>query len=243
MHTRQSARKPAGQHSFLFDFFWISSLLMATFLASCGKETLDSFSPSFNYFPTAKGTFVVFDVDSVVHSTDDNGNDDSVYYYHYQVKEVIDTPFIDGEGHTRQVLVRYYRQDSSQAWNINAVWSQLLTSAYAYRWESNVPYHKMSFPINSEIEWNGNDMNTHEEEMYYYDDIHVSHSYGAVSFDSTVTVIQRDDNNYIERIYAKEVYAAGVGLVYRQRDDLRKTAGVVVSGTEFTMVVREYGVE
>ena len=53
--------------------------------------------------------------------------------------------------------------------------------------------------------------------------------------------IQRDDNNFVEKIYGKEVYAAGVGLIYKERDDLRKTSGIVVSGTEFKMVVSSYG--
>jgi hypothetical protein len=216
-------------------------VVVTTFFGSCGKETLETGSPSYNYFPTAKGNFVVFDVDSIVHGTNDNENDDSVYYYHYQVKEVIDTPFTDGEGKQRQVVVRYYRADSTQEWTINIVWSQQLTSASAYRWEDNIPYHKMSYPISYEIEWNGNDRNTLEEEMYHYENIHSAKSYGTLVFDSTLTIIQRDEDNFVETIYGEEVFAAGVGMIYKERKNLRKTSGMVVSGTEFKMVVNSYG--
>ncbi len=238
-HQRfQSARQLLG---FGFEIIAAMTLLTASLLSSCGKETLEVPSVSYNYSPTEKGTYVVYDVDSIVHSTDDNDNDDSVYYYHYQVMEVIDTPFVDGEGLTRQVLARYYRADTTQAWAINIVWSQSITSTTAYRWEDNVPYHKLSFPINGDIEWDGNDKNTFNEEMYHYADIHAAKSYGSLSFDSTLTVIQRDDNNFVEIIFGEEVYAAGIGMVYKERNNLRKNGGQVVSGTEFKMEVIAFG--
>jgi hypothetical protein len=226
---------------FSFELVTAITMLIFSILSSCGKESLEVPSPSFNYFPTEQGKYVIFDVDSTVHSTNDNDNDDSVYHYHYQVKEVIDTAFTDGEGKQRQVVVRYYRTDSTQEWNFNIVWTQALTASSAYRWEDNIPYHKLSFPISQEIEWNGNDQNTQDEEMYHYTGIHAALSYNSLEFDSTVTVIQRDDNNFVERIFGKEVYAAGVGLIYRERNNLRKTSNIVVSGTEFRMTVNSYG--
>ncbi len=236
-----SAKEPISLFGFGLELLSALFILFAAMLVSCGKETIEQNSPSYNYFPTQRGSYVIFDVDSIVHSTDDNENDDSVYYYHYQVKEVIDTPFTDGEGMERQVVARYYRADTTQEWSINIVWSQSLSTASAYRWEDNVPYHKMGFPINTNIEWNGNDKNTMNAETYHYLDIHQPKTYNGMSFDSTLTVIQSDENNYVEKIYAKEVYAAGTGLIYKERDDLRKTAGLVVSGTEFKMVVMGYG--
>ena len=216
-------------------------IIVLSVISSCGKEIIETTSPSYNYFPTEKGRYVIFDVDSIVHGTNDNDNDDSVYSYRYQVKEVIDTPFTDGEGKERQVVVRYYRADSTQEWSVNIVWSQSLSASNAYRWEDNVPYHKMSYPINYEIEWNGNDKNTLEEEMYHYTDIHASKSYNNLDFDSTLTIIQRDDDNFVEKIFGKEVFAAGIGLIYKERSNLRKTSGIIVSGTEYKMVVNSYG--
>lgn len=239
-------RNPSGRITILgfsIELLGAAAVFTLSLLSSCSKETVEIPSVSFHYFPTEKGKYVIYDVDSVVHSTDDNNNDDSVHYYHYQVKEVIDTPFIDGEGRQRQVLVRYYRPDTSYSWNINIVWSQLLTSTSAYKWEDNIPYHKMSFPINSTVEWNLNDMNTLNEELYHYEGLHESRTYHNMNFDSTITVIHNDGENFVEKIYGEEVFAAGIGLVYKERDDLRKTSGQVVSGTEFKMVVNSFGQE
>jgi hypothetical protein len=237
----RSRQSVTGLISFSFEILAASGILFASLLSSCGKESLEIPSPSYNYFPTEYGTFVIYDVDSIVHGTNDNDNDDSVYFYHYQVKDVIDTPFIDGEGKTRQVVVRYYRADSTQLWSINCVWSQSLTSANAYRWEDNIPYHKMSFPLTYESEWNGNDKNTLDEEMYHYAAIHESKTFNALAFDSTITVVQRDDDNFVEKIFGEEIYAAGIGMIYKERKELRKTSGIIVSGTEFTMVVTDFG--
>jgi hypothetical protein len=189
---------------------------------------------------------VIYNVDSIVHGTNDNNNDDSVYYYHFQIKEVIDTPFTDLQGRERQVVIRYYRPDTSQAWTIRNVWSQWLSSQYAYRYEDNIAYHKMSFPISNQINWNYNDMNTLDEIVFEFNDIHHSGTYNSFSFDSTVTIILKDWEDYdnpVERIYEEEVYAAGVGVVFKRSDDLRKNVGVVVSGTEYQQVVAGYGIE
>src|SRR5690349_16220873 len=151
---------PINFIGFSFELAAACIVLSISILISCGKETMEIPTPSFNYFPTEKGKWIVYSVDSIVHSTDDNNNDDSVYYFHYQVKEVIDSSITDGEGNMRQVLVRYFRNDTTEAWNINSVWTQALKSNSAYRWEENIPYHKLSFPINSDVEWNMNDQNT-----------------------------------------------------------------------------------
>lgn len=210
-------------------------------LSSCKKEKQDPLPITFDYFPTERGRFVVFEVDSVVHAENDNNNDDSVYYYNYQVMEQIDSTFTDGSGRPTQVLKRFHRLDDAQPWNLTAVWTQTLTMSAAYRFEDNVTYHKLAFPISENTTWDGNDMNTLEEEVYSYEDFHVARTIQGLSFDSTLAVLQRDDNNFVERVYGQEIYANGVGLVRRQRDDLGKRNGIVVRGTEFTMQAVDYG--
>ena len=216
-------------------------VLSISMLSSCGKETMEVAPPSFNYFPSEKGKFVIYNVDSIVHATNDHDNDDSVYYHSYQVKEVIDSSFIDGEGNVRQIVLRYFRSDTTQDWTINSVWTQSLNSTNAYRWEENIPYHKLSFPINGEIEWNENDKNTLDEVLLQYKDIHQPLSINNLSFDSTIVVTDDAIPNAVEDISNLEIYAAGVGMIYKENMDLRKTSGQVVSGIEFTMTVYSYG--
>jgi len=154
------------------------------------------------------------------------------------------------EGKKRQVVLCYYK-DSLTDWTIRNVWSQLLTSASAYRSEDNVSYHKLAFPINTSIKWDGNDMNTNDEELYSYEDIHSastvsSLSYNSVTttldFDSTITVLQIDELLFIGRTYGKEIYAENVGLIFKERDELSfNGVGQVSSGTEYKMTAVDFG--
>ena len=210
---------------------------------SCKKESVEAPALSYNYFPTESGKYIIYDVDSIYHSETDNNNDDSVFSYHFQIKDKIDSSFVDLEGRVNQVRLRYHRNSDTLPWQLTEVWTQYLSSTSAYLTEENIKYHKLSFPINATITWNGNDSNTEEEELYYYDYFHESDVLNGLSFDSTLSVIQIDENNFVETIYGNEKYAAGVGMIYKERNDLGKTNGQVVKGLEYRMVVVEYGVE
>ncbi|MBK8362723.1 MAG: hypothetical protein IPL24_03310 [Bacteroidetes bacterium] len=209
---------------------------------SCKKESVEAPALSYNYFPTESGKYIIYDVDSIYHSETDNNNDDSVFSYHFQIKDKIDSSFVDLEGRVNQVRLRYHRNSDTLPWQLTEVWTQYLSSTSAYLTEENIKYHKLSFPINATITWNGNDSNT-EEELYYYDYFHESDVLNGLSFDSTLSVIQIDENNFVETIYGNEKYAAGVGMIYKEHNDLGKTNGQVVKGLEYKMVVVEYGVE
>jgi hypothetical protein len=117
----------------------------------------------------------------------------------------------------------------------------MLTSISAYRTENNISYHKLAFPIDEDITWNGNDANTDDEEMYSYEYFHIPGTYQSLDFDSTLSVLQIDEDNFIEKIFKQEVYASGVGLVYKQVSNLGKVNGIVVSGYEIRMEIKDYG--
>src|SRR3954469_9728937 len=102
-------------------FVVLSSIWLFT---NCKKETAVVSSNSLGYFPTDNGRWIIYDVDSVYHGTNDNDNDDSVYTFHYQVREVIDSGFTDIEGRQNETVKRYQRSDSSYNWNLTSVWTQ-----------------------------------------------------------------------------------------------------------------------
>ena len=227
------------QQQLLFLLLCISALTWY----SCKKETVVLPALSYDYFPIEEGRFIIYDVDSIYHSENDNNNDDSVYAYHFQIKDKIDSTFIDLEGRANQIRLRYRRDNDTMQWELSDVWTQYLSSTSAYLTEDNIKYHKLSFPINSTASWNGNDSNTEEEEIYFYDYFHEGDVINSLSFDSTLSVIQIDENNYVETIFGNEKYAAGVGMIYKERNDLGKTNGQVVKGLEYRMVVVDYGIE
>jgi hypothetical protein len=177
----------------------------------------------------------------VVHAENDNNNDDSVYTYSFQVMEVIDSSFIDAAGDTTQLIVRYRRTDTVSAWTLMSVWTQKLIASGAYSTEDNIVYHKLAVPANLQTVWDANAGNILEEEPCYYLSLDQPYSIGSITFDSVATVFQRDDDNFVERKYGREVYASGIGLVFKSRLDLGKRNGLVVSGLDYRMSLNEWG--
>jgi len=225
----------------VFGFAAIGSVIFF----ACKKDTVTPSPLSYEYFPVERGMYVVYNVDSVYHADNDNNTDDSIYSWHFHVKEVIDSSFIDGLQRAVQVIRRYKRNSDTLPWEIFNTWTQVINSFSAYRTEDNIPYHKLSFPINDQ-QWNGNDANSLGEELYEYENYHVPYSINSLSFDSTLSVFKGDpDNydNYVERIYGREIYANHVGMIFKERDDLHKINGLIVKGTVYRMSLVAYGKE
>ena len=227
----------------LIFFFSVLTFIFLIVLLGCKKEVITPSSVSFNYFPSEIGTWVEYHVDSIFHSEDDNHNDDSVFTFHFEIKDRIDSSYIDIEGRNIQIVKRFHRNDSLSEWTLSNVWTQRLNSLNAYRTEDNITYHKLSFPIKSTTTWNSNDANTLDEELCMYEYFHEPGIFNSLSFDSTLSVLEVDQDNYIMKKYGNEIYASGIGLIYKERIDLEKNNGIIVSGLEYKMVVKGYGKE
>jgi hypothetical protein len=228
----------------------ISLISLAAFsilFFSCKKEAdLNSNNSNhYSYFPLENGSWVIYKVDSIVHNSDDdftNNPDTSISAYHFLIKEVIDSSFVDGQGNTAYRVSRYRRLNDTIPWEFQAVWVAVRTFNSAQRVEDNIRYLKLSFPVSLQSNWNGNAFNDFSAEDYAYTDIHVPSTFGSLSFDSTVTVLQLQDDNLIHRIFKQEVYANHVGLVYKQKDSLNINGiGQVTNGIEFREIIQSYG--
>jgi hypothetical protein len=225
--------------AFCRSFYFIFSIIIVAL--GCKDETIVISNLSSAYFPTDKGNWIDYQVDSIYHSENDHENDDSVYRYHFQIREIIDSSYADAAGRVNQIIKRYHRLDSSSTWSLTNVWTQSLSDHAAYRTEDNICFHKLSFPMNTDVSWNGNDVNTMDEEMYVYDYIHQPWNTDSFHFDSTTSVVQINENNFVETLFGNEIYASGIGLVYKERDELGKINGIVVKGLEYRMKVIGYG--
>jgi hypothetical protein len=190
-------------------------LLTATVLisvASCSDE--ESTSPSgllYSYIPVNVGHELIYDVSLI---TKDEFSQQSDTFY-YQVKEVIESVFLDNQGRPTQRLERYRRDSVQDPWVIADVWTSNLSSTKYEKNEDNVPYVKLVFPVSYGGTWNGNVLNTYEPAEYEYISLNDPATIGATYFDSTLTVLQADLQTFIDTVYSEERYAAGVGMVYR----------------------------
>ena len=182
--------------------------------ASCKKEDSIEIDLGYDYFPIEQGRFVSYDVDSMVFDLDVQLADT----FHFQVREQIDSPFIDAEGRNAALLKRYYRDDEQDDWQLNDVWTVTRTESRAEKYEENVRFVRMAFGVNEQQSWDGNAFNTEDEWIHEYTDIGSSLELNGLSYDNTVTVLQHYDSNATQIESAREIYARGVGMIYKQLD-------------------------
>jgi hypothetical protein len=198
-------------NNFLILFFLI-------FLSSCKQETITPVDLGYSYFPTDTGHWVIYDIDSTYY----NDFTGSAENYHYKIKELIASSYLDNENRLTQRIERYKCTDSVN-WHLIKVWASNRTSSTAEKVEENVRFVKLVFPIVDEKTWNGNADNTLGEQDYEYKNVFKPYTMNGVTFDSTITVIQENDtNNFVYSKYIVEVYAKNIGMIFKQLDTIQK---------------------
>ena len=209
-----------------------------TFFFGCNKSNNESVKYYYNYFPLEVDGWVEYDVVDIIHSQ--LGSDTA----EYQLKEIAAEEFLDNEGRLTYRIERYWRDDSNANWSIKDVWYSNKTRTTAEKVEENVRFTKLIFPINTSKYWDGNAYNNMEEWEYYYDSLHKPKLINNLSFDSTITVIQRDNENVVEYEKVKEIYAVDIGLIYKSHIDLDINLSNILdinSRRELEMTVTAYG--
>lgn len=192
------------------------------------------------------GFWIEYQVDSIVHLDLDDQNevDTSIEAYHFFIREEIDSSYIDGVGNTAWVISRYQRTSDTLPWDFVTLWTAQLKLGSLERVEDNRRYIRMIFPIKAGLVWNGNAYNTLGLEEYKYEDLYQTLTYGAFTFDSTVTVNQNDFVSNINRISKKEIYGSHVGLLYKSIEEyttVNTTNGtVILNGLEYFQTVTAY---
>lgn len=191
-------------------------------LNGCDCDDEDSSSAPtgliYSYFPTNVGHEIIYDV-SLITKDGFFGTSDTAIY---QIKEVVESVFLDNQNRPTQRLERYKRDTPNDSWIIYDVWTSNLTATRVEKKEENVTFVKLVFPITANTNWNGNLLNTLDPQNYEYDNLHQADVVGGINFDSTLTVIQMDEDNFIEIKYEVEKYAPGVGMIYKEHNYVEK---------------------
>ena len=213
--------------------------LLLTF--SCKREVEVAPEMGYDYFPTKIGQWVIYDVDSIFYDSFKQ----FAFHYHYQIKEIIESDFLDNSGKTTQRIERYRRDNDSMPWIIKNVWYANRTATTAEKVEINNRFIKLIFPLKADKIWNGNSYNTIGSWDYQYTDINTFATIGNLYFDSTVTVTQTGYNDpIINTQLGKEVYAKHVGMIYREYTNLEikidTGSNRDTSGVSYRMTVIDY---
>ncbi|MBL4715359.1 MAG: hypothetical protein JKX95_01900 [Bacteroidia bacterium] len=192
---------------------------------SCKKDP-STINLHYDYFPLKTGNWIIYNVDSIVY----DDFEETIDTFSYQLKERVDSTFIDLEGDTAYVLYLFKRTADTLSWNIYKTWTAKLTSSTAEKVEDNLRFIKLAFPLSESNSWEGNsffnssgdDLECYGDWDFEYSNIHKRIDSLKKSFDSTVTILQVDDKPLTNKDYSIEIYAKDVGMVYKKHICLEK---------------------
>lgn len=221
----------------------------------CSKKNIpaDDSVIGLDYYPTAQGKFVEYDIDSIVYT--DLPVD--TIYYKYRIKEKIADSFTDNENQPAIRLERYIKNYDpnlsydSMSWRVKEIWLVNANKNTIQVVEGNVRYTKLVFPVEENASWNGNARNTMGEWLYTFDYINKRESINGIVLDQVLQVKQKDFKTLISYQHYSEKYAKGVGLVQREITDIlsnKIVANVVIekrieTGIIYKQTLVKYGYE
>ncbi len=222
---------------------WFIALFFGSLAACTSSEVApDPTRLGHDYFPMKVGSYRIYDMDETNYAL--IGPEHRVY----QLRERVMDSTIVSSDEIRYTLHRETREDSTQAWSLDSVWTARVDIHRAIVTENNVAFVKLVFPIENELEWDGNAYNARSIELYNFLNSPADTTLYDELYSELWTVVQRDDGeNFLGRDDRYEIYARNVGLIvksvhvweYCQQDC--SSENQIVAGRDLTQVLIEYG--
>lgn len=216
-------------------------LLFGALMFSCKKDT-QLFNFHFGYFPLDEGRYVIYTVQERNVDVDVNLDQSSAYF----VKAIIGDTLTDNQGRLVRRYERWVGPSQNGPWTLQDIWTGLIESNRAELVEENNRTIKMVFAPTKLKEWDMNAYNTQGTLNCYYRNIHNPYAVGSLNFDSTVVVEQEEFKSLIDYRRKFEVYAKGVGMVYKHYKNFEifgNDSLNVKKGKQLIMSAVAYGVE
>jgi hypothetical protein len=235
-------------------------VVLATFVAGCENKYKDPDPQAmgYDYYPIEIGDFRVYDVTDIRFR--DNRGDTT----RFQMRERVDTSFIDQTGQLVYKVVRSIRPNDRSAWLDDSVMVVAKTERMVLLTKDNTKYVKLVFPVKEGTEWVGDIYNTrvvtpgsgskvrNDKEVYTY--YHVGQPYQVIdqNYPKTVTVWQSSPDSFNTKVDERfEVYNEGIGLLHRvfkrlifedcSTENCDDVAQVIESGHEREEILLSHG--
>ena len=206
-------------------------LLMIITVFGCEKESETLSVPSLtDYYPLQAGKSFIYRLDSTLYVSFGT----AIKINSYLAKDSIISTFDDNLGRTSYLVYRYLSDTLQESPFIysSSYYITPTDKTVEVTDADNLRYIKLTSPVSTTTSWNGNayvDVSSNKTDylnnwQYQYQNINAPFSVLAGTVDSTITVLQNDDSTltqpfdpyvYQSRSYSSEVYAKGIGLVYK----------------------------
>ncbi|MCS6822645.1 MAG: hypothetical protein NZ551_12370 [Microscillaceae bacterium] len=195
------------------------------------------------YAPIEVGRYIIYEVTEKIYSLSAPMEEKK-----YQLLERIAETFEDIQGENALRIERFKRNTVTEPWQIDSVWVAKRTSQLFIKTENNIPYIKLTFPIQENKTWNGNARNNFSEQTYRMTNLNQRRRIRNLTFDRTLQVIQRRDSSLVGLNKQIEIYAENVGLIYKESNVVTYCStpnclgqGIISFGNITTFQIIAYG--
>ena len=165
--------------------------------------------------PQRVGAYQIYSVDQTVYSEVASPEES-----HFEIKMEAMDSFPDVNGDYTYVIHRSKRGNSADEWEYLDTWSSRVNDQEAIMNEENISFVKITFPVKNEKEWNGNEYNTNDEDVYQMKSVDEPFTIGDQAFSKTVFIDQEDIEDLLIKDKRFEIYARDIGLIYKEVTDL-----------------------
>lgn len=213
----------------LLPFLLLAVLFTVTYFACKKADKKPVVDATNEYYPLQIGKYVIYNVDSTLW-------DDTlcvVQVRHHQMRYTVADTFTDAQGRLSYRVDIHMRHQTEDEWEPHSVFYVTGTSTTLETIHSGLHFINLQFPIANGTSWKGNAyVNTTDPDLTYfnnwdytYSNVGGSFNNGLVVYNNTVTVNERDETigdpeniprQPATRNLSKEVYASGIGMIYRQ---------------------------
>jgi len=211
------------------------AVILSLVVISCNKTATFESAALDEYMPMEVGKFIHYRLDSF--RIEEFGQKETIVKY--EAKDVVDAAMTDNLGRPGFRLIRYLRDtlsNNESDWTPINTYMVVPTPQTMEVIENNFRFQKLKLPIKEGFNWKGNsyisayssdpnwDFRYYDDWDYTYENVDAPFTiFGCESIENTITVNQRDEligipedaNAYSERNYSVEVYAKGVGMVFK----------------------------
>ncbi len=196
-------------------YIGISLLALLLFVGvGCRKNRLEptSHDAGYGYFPFEVGNTWIYRVDSIHFNPFNASNEIDTFTFY--VKYVVSDTIKDNNGIRNSIISAYRTTDSIGDYSFHRNFTRRITDYRAETIDSNIRVVSLVFPPSIFKYWDSNAFNKRREEEAEIIHVGLSERIGDHVYDSTVHVLQRDDDFKTLRNYGIEKYAKHIGLVY-----------------------------